>query len=317
MACLKLVPFILIFAILLGIIITTISLLAVFLPQGSISSTNLTVSIENIQNYSNTIASFGTRVPNTIGNNKTRNYLVDILLKKNFQVELDTFTQDTVIGQVTFSNVIGTWNKPTNHSKRIIIAAHYDSKIFTNFNFIGATDSIVPCGMMIDLIDFVVSTYKWKFDIQFVFFDGEEAFIQWTGSDSIYGSRHLAAKWERENNLSNIELFILLDLIGGRSPRFYNLPVHYNTGTSGKFADLVNTQASYTNANYFMNVRSYDNIEDDHIPFEQRRVPILHLISVPFPSVWHQVTDTMANIDWESVKSIQIILKNYLFNKFT
>lgn len=29
-----------------------------------------------------------------------------------------------------------------------------------------------------------------------VFFDGEEAFIKWTKTDSLYGSRHLASKME-------------------------------------------------------------------------------------------------------------------------
>jgi glutaminyl-peptide cyclotransferase len=33
--------------------------------------------------------------------------------------------------------------------------------------------------------------------LQFIFFDGEEAFEYWTGTDSLYGSRHLAAKWEK------------------------------------------------------------------------------------------------------------------------
>lgn len=29
-----------------------------------------------------------------------------------------------------------------------------------------------------------------------VFFDGEEAFVEWNESDSLYGSRHLASKME-------------------------------------------------------------------------------------------------------------------------
>lgn len=33
--------------------------------------------------------------------------------------------------------------------------------------------------------------------LKFVFFDGEEAFKQWGPTDSIYGARHLAAKWEQ------------------------------------------------------------------------------------------------------------------------
>lgn len=31
--------------------------------------------------------------------------------------------------------------------------------------------------------------------LQLIFFDGEEAFKQWTPSDSLYGSTHLASKW--------------------------------------------------------------------------------------------------------------------------
>lgn len=32
-----------------------------------------------------------------------------------------------------------------------------------------------------------------------IFFDGEEAFKQWTATDSIYGSRNLAKKWSEKN----------------------------------------------------------------------------------------------------------------------
>ena len=31
--------------------------------------------------------------------------------------------------------------------------------------------------------------------LQFIFFDGEEAFVTWTQQDSLYGARHLASKW--------------------------------------------------------------------------------------------------------------------------
>jgi glutaminyl-peptide cyclotransferase len=51
--------------------------------------------------------------------------------------------------------------------------------------------------------------------VELVFFDGEEAFVQWTPTDSLYGSRHLAASWGRPS-LDRIELFVLLDLIGTR-----------------------------------------------------------------------------------------------------
>jgi hypothetical protein len=32
---------------------------------------------------------------------------------------------------------------------------------------------------------------------QIIFFDGEEAYQQWTETDSLYGARHLADRWQR------------------------------------------------------------------------------------------------------------------------
>jgi len=33
--------------------------------------------------------------------------------------------------------------------------------------------------------------------LQLIFFDGEEAFVDWTDTDSLYGARHLAAQMEK------------------------------------------------------------------------------------------------------------------------
>ncbi len=42
-----------------------------------------------------------------------------------------------------------------------------------------------------------------------------------TATDSIYGSRHLAAQMEQDGSLEKINLFVLLDLIGASAPAFY------------------------------------------------------------------------------------------------
>lgn len=71
-----------------------------------------------------------------------------------------------------------------------------------------------------------------------MFFDGEEAFHQWTETDSLYGSRRLAEKMrqelfprseecfgarsERSREIDRIEFLMLLDLIGEEHPVFCN-----------------------------------------------------------------------------------------------
>ena len=50
--------------------------------------------------------------------------------------------------------------------------------------------------------------------LQLIFFDGEEAFVDWTDTDSLYGARHLAAKMEKTSvnhggrTLSQLEMIV-------------------------------------------------------------------------------------------------------------
>ena len=164
-------------------------------------------------------------------------------------VEYDTFADQTPFGIKTFTNVIATLPIGTayknvatssansyqiNHvNNRIVFACHYDSKYFQNFNFIGATDSAVPCTMLLDLAkylkEFIIpnepSLANLGRHIQFMFFDGEEAFVDWTATDSLYGSRHYASVLKSNystNAFTSMELFVLLDLIGGDQSQFLN-----------------------------------------------------------------------------------------------
>ena len=115
-------------------------------------------------------------------------------------VTLDEFKNATPYGELHFTNVVGRL-KP-NADKFLTLACHYDSKFFPDFEFVAATDSAVPCALMLD----VVRTLKPalteeilndnKMGLQLLFLDGEEAFGDWTASDSLYGSRHLAKKWQ-------------------------------------------------------------------------------------------------------------------------
>ena len=79
------------------------------------------------------------------------------------------------------------------------MAAHYDTKISPE-GFLGATDSAVPCAMLLHLARLLDSLLPApelvpELSLTLVFFDGEEAFRSWSSTDSLYGSRHLADLW--------------------------------------------------------------------------------------------------------------------------
>ena len=79
-----------------------------------------------------------------------------------------------------------------------MIACHYDSKIEPP-GFQGATDSAVPCAMMLNLAQTLreelraLRSTKQELTLQFFFLDGEEAFVSWSSTDSIYGARQTAS----------------------------------------------------------------------------------------------------------------------------
>ncbi|CAG8764328.1 14412_t:CDS:2, partial [Racocetra persica] len=180
-----------------------------------------------------------TRVPGTEESVKVQKFIISNFKKLGWHIEQDNFTDHTPLGEKSFNNIIVT--KDINARRRLVLAAHYDSKYFPPPNeFVGATDSAVPCAMLIDLAHRLNPYFDHRKDVesadltlQIIFFDGEEAFESWTSTDSLYGSRHLAEKWENtymmtttnpdnkaRSVLDAIDVFVLLDLLGAKEPNF-------------------------------------------------------------------------------------------------
>lgn len=270
------------------------------------------------------------RVVGTPGHENVKNYIVDYLRKLDWQVDLDEFEDETpTFGKLNFANIIGTLNP--NAERFLVLACHYDSKYFKDQVFIGATDSAVPCAMMLDLAESLKAQFsKKKLDnslsLQLVFFDGEEAFHQWGPKDSIYGARHLAARWETEDKLKKIDMLVLLDLLGAPDPNFYS----YFKNTESWYAQLISAEErleraghlerySYSSVapnqqtiRYFQPHSYYAYIEDDHIPFLQRQVQILHVIPSPFPDVWHNLSDDASAVDINTVQNLIKVFRVFL-----
>ena len=273
------------------------------------------------------------RVSGTAGNVQVRQFLVDFMKQHDWHVELDEFVADTPYGKKNMANVIATLNPDVE--QRIVLTAHFDSKYFPppdEDQFLAATDSAVPCAMLLDLVK-SLNTF-WHKDmqetVQIVFFDGEEAFVEWSHTDSIYGARHLAQVWDQQNKLTSISLFVLLDLIGAANPTFVDL----QRPTTEEFAKLrhyairlqkLNLLASsiktQVDAMHMPRVFSTPGtgfgykIEDDHLPFLKKRVPILHLIPVPFPDVWHRLDDNGDAVDVDTVVDLTLILRLFVVDR--
>ncbi|KAM7535673.1 hypothetical protein Aperf_G00000094172 [Anoplocephala perfoliata] len=252
-------------------------------------------------------------------------FIVNDLRNYGWYVDLDTFSESTVVGDKTFTNILAI-NDP-RASRRLVLSCHYESKLLKGFY--GTIDSAVPCSIIVNIGESLIKLFNFsKFDVavQLIFFDGEEAFKEWTATDSIYGSRHLAAKMSLTDSygcsdIEKIDLFILLDLIGAAGhpfpryshcdPRYYDMLYEIERISEPLFLPMSHGLGASPYPSYF-STASYSGIEDDHIPFLKRGVPVLHLIPAPFPPQWHRVTDTIDNIDWKAIHDIQLMVAAFL-----
>ncbi|KAM6153831.1 glutaminyl-peptide cyclotransferase-like protein [Erethizon dorsatum] len=272
------------------------------------------------------------RTPGSPGNLQVRKFLEATLraLTAGWHVELDPFTASTPLGPLDFGNVVATLDPEA--ARHLTLACHYDSKFFPpgSASFVGATDSAVPCALLLELaqaLDLLLSRAKQQaapVTLQLLFLDGEEALKEWGPKDSLYGSRHLAQLMASmphspgPTRIQAIELFMLLDLLGAPSPTFYShFPhtvrwFHRLRSIEKRLHRLNLLQAHPQEVMYFQSGEPPGSVEDDHIPFLRRGVPVLHLIATPFPSVWHTPGDTEANLHPPTVHNLCRILAVFL-----
>ena len=57
---------------------------------------------------------------------------------------------------------------------------------------------------------------------------------------------------------------------------------------------------------------AFQNIDDDHRPFRDRNVSIVHMIPQPFPKVWHTLNDNENALDMQTIQELSLILKVFV-----
>jgi glutaminyl-peptide cyclotransferase len=226
----------------------------------------------------------------------------EAFIRKQFehdQLEEDTFTATTPEGPMPMRNFIVRF--PGKKDGVIVIATHYETNYpLRNINFVGANDGGSTTGLLIELANHLRGRTLDGYSVWLVFFDGEEAIQQWSHSDSLYGSRHLAAKWQNDGTLRRIKAFLLADMLGDK-----NLDVERDLNSTPWVEDVVKKAAARLGYQSYFFAKS-DQVEDDHLPFVQRGVPSADVIDLdygPQNSYHHTAQDTMDKV---SAKSLTI-----------
>jgi Zn-dependent M28 family amino/carboxypeptidase len=243
---------------------------------------------------------FGPRPSGSAAIRQLQAYILEQLKQCKCQVTEDAFTAPTPRGEVAMKNIIAkfpgkarTAGAPVN---AIAVTGHFDTKYFPGRKFVGASDGGSSTGLLLELAKVFAGEARTD-DLYIVFFDGEEAVGDWTETDKLYGSRHLAQRWRSDGTLARLKGLINVDMIGDRS-----LNIRQETNSNARLRQLVWRTAADLGYQAFF-VQSTITIDDDHMPFLELGVPAVDLIDFDY-APWHEDTDTMDKL---SAQSLQIV----------
>jgi glutaminyl-peptide cyclotransferase len=234
------------------------------------------------------LVSFGPHPSGSDGIHQAQQYIQAELKSSGCAFEEANFHTPTPIGDMAMQNIVA--KVPGTGPGIILLLTHYDTKRLDNF--VGAEDSGSSTGVMLEMARLLCARQgKDPSAVWIAFLDGEEAMVDWTDTDSVYGSRELAARMAMSGDLKRVKAVILADMIGQK-----NLEIPRETSSSKWLTDLIwSTAARLGYGNVF--VTRDAPVEDDHQPFLKRGVPAVDLIDLDgYQAYWHTPQDTLDKI---------------------
>jgi len=243
------------------------------------------------------LVDFGPRPAGSKAVEKSRDYIEDQLRRSGWQVTRQAFSDDSPQGKIQFVNLIARFSgEKKAASPSFLLCSHYDTKMFDAIRFVGANDGGSSTGLLLELARVIGQHPNLARKVELVFFDGEEAFVQFSETDGLYGSRYFA-KQLQSDGAKQFRAGILFDMVGDRS-----LDITLPADSPPEMArDIFAAAEALKSRGYFTYLDR--GMTDDHTPLNAIGIPMIDIIDFDFPW-WHTADDT---IDKISAPSLQIV----------
>jgi peptidase M28-like protein len=241
------------------------------------------------------LVAIGPRPSGSAAIEQTRKYIKDQLVAAGLTIVEQPWEEQTPIDKVKMVNLSVTI--PGARKDRIVIAGHYDTKLYRQFRFVGASDGGSSAAFLLELAR-VLKARRNPFTIELLFLDGEEARLpDWSGTDNTYGSRHYVELARRDGSIATLRAMLLVDMIGDR-----DLAIRRDTNSTPWLTNIIwETAKRQELDDYF--VADSTRVEDDHLPFLAAGIPSVDVIDLEYDA-WHTSKDTL---DACSARSLQVV----------
>jgi glutaminyl-peptide cyclotransferase len=255
------------------------------------------------------LVDLGPRPAATDALEKARQYIITEVEKAGWKTERQEFEDDTPHGKLKFCNIIARFGDDET-TQQAIVCSHFDTKWFDAIRFVGASDGGSSTGALIELARTLAKDPGLARRVELVFFDGEEAFVQFTDTDGLYGSRYYAKTLRDSGRFKQFKFGILWDMMGPKNLDITLSPDSPAELTRGilKAADALNLRQDFS---------LYDReIYDDHVPLLHiANVQTIDLIDFNYPP-WHTADDTLDKLGPESLRAVGAITLYYLRTQY-
>jgi len=231
---------------------------------------------------------------------KTREYIRKQLADAGLTAEDQPFDARTPTGTIHMVNIRATLPGPAGQSGkgRLVIGGHYDTKLFKDLTFVGASDGASSAAFLLEIARALKGRQN-ALPIELLFLDGEEAVVDWnhpSGTDHTYGSRYYVEQLKKAGTTKDVRAFILVDMIADR-----NLNIRREQNSTPWLTDVIWSAARSLDRPEFEDAQW--PIEDDHLEFLAAGIESVDLIDLDYPA-WHTAADDLSHV---SAKSLQAV----------
>jgi glutaminyl-peptide cyclotransferase len=257
--------------------------------------------------YAKTQLDFGTRIPNSVGAQRTGDWIVAQMKSRADTVIEQRFDHVTVKGDTLHLRNILARIHPAA-AQRVLYLTHWDTRPISdlatdparrNLPMPGANDGASGVALFIGIGD-ALKKVPSTVGVDLLFVDGEDYGDFGTMKDVLIGSTYFAS------HLPSPEykpLYgVLWDMIGDKDLDIYQEP--NSLARAPEVVSLVwNEAQSLGYSKYFINSPSNQAVTDDHIPLLDAGIHTIDVIDFDYPA-HHTPDDTFDKI---SARSLQIV----------
>lgn len=265
---------------------------------------------------------FGPRVPGTEAHKKAQKWFIDKFRSYGAEVEEQKFDADFVLGfSAKCSNIIASFNP--GKSKKIIIAAHYDSRKIAekdpdpkkkNLPIDGADDGASGVGIIFELAR-ILKENPVDMSVDFVLFDAED-----NGNETSDESWCLGSQYWSKNAKSNgykADFGVLLDLVGAKGAMYTKeyISKMYASDLQAKIWSLA---ANMGYGDLFADIER-GSVNDDHLYVNRDAgIPMVNIINLSgndggFGAYHHTHKDNINIIDVNTLRRTGQVVTALMF----